>query len=158
MLFRSTAVTYDTAGQKSIVEFLNALSLIADVSFYLSAGVDPDVRITAKFEETPLHDTLDIVLLPLGLKWSRQGDVISVTPDLHTKFFNLSPAQSLRLKALLESKTLQTYLYGPEATPPMKNVELALDDRNNTLLVTDAQENIYKVEAFLKDLEQASPP
>lgn len=153
-----TAITYDTAGQKSIVEFLNALSLIADVSFYLSAGVDPDVRITAKFEETPLHDTLDIVLLPLGLKWSRQGDVISVTPDLQTKFFNLSPAQSMRLKALLENKTLQTYLYGPEATPPMKNVELALDDRNNTLLVTDAQENIYKVEAFLKDLESASPP
>ena len=153
-----TAVTYDTAGQKSLVEFLNALSLIADVSFYVSAGVDPEVRITAKFEETPLHDTLDIVLLPLGLKWARNNDVITVTPDLKTKFFNLTPQQVQSLKTLIENKTLQSYLYGPEATPPAKNVELLLDDRNNTLLVTDSQENISKVEAFIKDLQQASPP
>lgn len=153
-----TAVTYDTAGQKSIVEFLSAMSLITDVSFYVSDGVDPEIRVVAKFEDTPLHDALDIVLLPIGLKWSRTQDVVTITPDLRTKFFNLSPDQVTRLKTLTENKTLQRILYGPEATPTVRNVELTLDDRDNILVVTDSQENINKVEAFLKEMQLASPP
>jgi type II secretory pathway component GspD/PulD (secretin)/tetratricopeptide (TPR) repeat protein len=153
-----TPVTYDTAGQKSIVEFLSAMSLITDVSFYVADGVDPEIRITAKFEDTPLHDALDIVLLPIGLKWSRTQDVVTITPDLRTKFFNLSPDQVTRLKTLLDNKTLQRILYGPEGSPVMRNVELTLDDRENILLVTDSQENINKVEAFLKEMQLASPP
>lgn len=151
-------ITYDTAGQKSITEFLSAMSLISDVSFYVAAGVDPGIPITAKFEDTPLHDALDIVLLPIGLKWSRTADVITITADLRTKFFNLSSEQVNRLKTLLENKTLQRFLYGPEATPAVSNVELTLDDRENILVVTDSQENINKVESFLKDLQLASPP
>lgn len=151
-------VTYDTAGQKSIVEFLSAMSLITDISFYVADGVDPEIRVTAKFEDTPLHDALDIVLLPIGLKWSRTADVVSITPDLRTKFFNLSGDQVNRLKGLLESKTLQKILYGPEGVPAMRNVELTLDDRENVLLVTDSQENVNKVEAFLKDMQLTSPP
>ena len=151
-------ITYDTAGQKSIVEFLSAVSLITDVSFYVTDGVDPEIRVTAKFDQTPLADALDIVLLPIGLKWTRSGDVVTVTPDLRTKFFNLSPDQVSRLKTVLESKTLQRLLYGPEGVPPMRNTELLLDDRQNVLIVTDSQENINKVEAFLKDMQIAGPP
>jgi type II secretory pathway component GspD/PulD (secretin) len=153
-----TPITFDTAGPKSLTEFLSALSLISDMSFYVENGVDPDLRITAKFEDVPLRDALDTTLLPIGLKWSQSGDVIAVTPDLKTKFFNLTPDQVARLKTLLENKTLQKILYGPEGVPPVKNVELLLDDRENVLLVTDSQENINKVEAFLKDMQQAGPP
>jgi type II secretory pathway component GspD/PulD (secretin) len=152
-----TAVTYDTAGQKTIVEFLSAMSLITDISFYVTDGVDPEIRVTAKFDDQPLHDALDVVLLPIGLKWSRTGDVVTVTPDLRTKFFNLTPEQVGRLKTLLENKTLQRYLYGPEGVPPMRNVELTLDDRENLLSVTDSQENINKIEAFVKDLQANGP-
>ncbi|MCX7718474.1 MAG: hypothetical protein N2111_08755 [Candidatus Sumerlaeaceae bacterium] len=154
----ASPITYDTAGQKSIVEFLSAVSLITDVSFYVTDGVDPEIRVTAKFDQTPLADALDIVLLPIGLKWTRSGDVVTVTPDLRTKFFNLSPDQVSRLKTVLETKTLQRLLYGPEGVPPMRNTELLLDDRQNTLIVTDSQENINKVEAFLKDMQVAGPP
>lgn len=153
-----TPITFDTAGPKSLTEFLSALSLITDISFYIADGVDPEVRITAKFEDVPLRDALDTTLLPIGLKWSQSGEVIAVTPDLKTKFFNLTPDQVARLKTLLESKTLQKILYGPEGVPAVKNVELLLDDRENVLLVTDSQENINKVEAFLKDMQQAGPP
>ncbi|MGI8908826.1 MAG: hypothetical protein ACR2IE_20325 [Candidatus Sumerlaeaceae bacterium] len=152
-----TSVTYDTAGQKTIVEFLSAMSLITDISFYVTDGVDPEIRVTAKFEDQPLHDALDVVLLPIGLKWSRTSDVVTVTPDLRTKFFNLTPEQVGRLKTLLENKTLQRYLYGPEGVPPMRNVELTLDDRENLLSVTDSQENISKIEAFVKDLQANGP-
>lgn len=152
-----TSVTYDTAGQKSIVEFLSAMSLITDVSFYVADGVDPEIRVTAKFEDQPLHDALDVVLLPIGLKWSRTADVITVTPDLRNKFFNLTPEQVGRLKTVLENKTLQRYLYGPEGAPPMRNQELTLDDRENLLIVTDSQENINKIEAYLKDMQLAGP-
>ncbi len=151
-------VTFDTAGPKSLTEFLSALSLITDISFYVADGVDPDLRITAKFEDVPLRDALDTTLLPIGLKWTQSGEVIAITPDLKTKFFNLTPDQVARLKTLLENKTLQRYLYGGDGVPVVKNVELLLDDRENVLLVTDSQENINKVEAFLKDMQQAGPP
>ena len=36
---------------------------------------------------------------------------------------HLTPEQVGRLKGVMESKTLQRYLYGPEALPPMRNVE-----------------------------------
>ncbi len=153
----STPVTYDTAGEKSISEFLSAMSLIGDISFSVAPGVDPDVRITAKLDEVPLKDALDIVLLPMGLKWNRAGDVVTVAPDLRTKFFNLSGEQVTRLRTLLEKRTLQRYLYGPEGVPTMRSTELLLDESNNTLLVTDSQENINKVEAFLKDLQTDAP-
>lgn len=152
-----TPVTYDTAGQKSLVEFLSAMSLITDINFYVADGVDPDLRVTAKFDQQTLQDSLDIVLLPIGLKWSRTNDVITITPDLRNKFFNLTPEQVGRLKPLLENRTLQRYLYGPEGVSPMRNVELLLDDRQNMLVVTDSQENVNKIAAFLKDLQVDAP-
>ncbi|MEI7900498.1 MAG: hypothetical protein WCK89_09600 [bacterium] len=150
-------ITYDSQGKKTIVDFLSAISLPTNISFYVADGVDPDTKITAKFEETPLNDALDTVLLPLGLKWSRSGDVISITADLRTKFFNLSSEQVARLKSLLENKTLQKLIYGPDGVPLTRGQELTLEDRENVLLVTDSQENISKVEAFLKDMNLASP-
>ncbi len=152
-----TAVTYDSAGHKTLVEFLQAMSLITDINFYVADGVDADLRVTAKFDQTVLQDALDIVLLPVGLKWHRTGDVVSVTTDLHNKFYNLTPDQVGRLKPLLENRTLQRYLYGPEGLPPMRNVELLLDDRENLLIVTDSVENLNKIEAFLKDLQVDAP-
>ncbi len=152
-----TAVTYDSAGQKTLVEFLQAMSLITDISFYVADGVDSELRVTAKFDQTVLQDALDIVLLPVGLKWHRTGDVVTITTDLHNKFYNLTPDQVARLKPLLENRTLQRYLYGPEGVPPMRNVELLLDDRENLLVVTDSVENLNKIEAFLKDLQVDAP-
>jgi type II secretory pathway component GspD/PulD (secretin) len=133
------------------------MSLITDINFYVADGVDADLRVTAKFDQTILQDALDIVLLPVGLKWHRTGDVVSVTTDLHNKFYNLTPDQVTRLKPLLENRTLQRYLYGPEGIPPMRNVELLLDDRENLLVVTDSAENLNKIEAFLKDLQVDAP-
>jgi type II secretory pathway component GspD/PulD (secretin) len=153
----ATPVTYDTAGEKSIAEFLSAMSLIGDISFSVAPGVDPDVRITAKLDDVPLRDALDIVLLPMGLKWNRAGDVVTVVPDLRTRFFNLTQEQVTRLRPLLERRTLQRFLYGPEGVPTMRSTELLLDEANNTLLVTDSQENINKVEAFLRDLQTVAP-
>lgn len=152
-----TAVTYDSAGPKTLVEYLQAMSLITDISFYVADGVDSELRVTAKFDGTTLQDALDIVLLPIGLKWHRTGDVVTVTTDLHNKFYNLTPDQVQRLKPLLENRTLQRFLYGPEGVPPMRNVELLLDDRENMLVVTDSAENLNKIEAFLKDLQVDAP-
>ncbi len=150
-------VSYDSDGPKTIVEFFQALSLSTDVSFYMTDGVDPDMKITAKFDNVPLNDALDTVILPVGLKWTRSADVITVSPDLSTKFFTLVPEQVAQMKTILESKTLQKMLYGKEGMPPMRNVELALDDRSNMLMVTDSIENIQKVEAFLQDMKVVQP-
>lgn len=152
-----TPITYDSKGQQPVSEFLKAVSVVSDINFYVAAGVDPEVKITAKFDGAPLHDVLDTVILPLGLKWSRTGDTVSVGPDLKHKVFNLNADQLARVKSLLDSKTIQRLLYGPEAVPPMRNVELLLDEAQGTLVATDSQENISKLEAFLKDLQINSP-
>lgn len=153
----ATPVSYDSDGPKTIVEFLSAMSLSTDISFYVTDGVDPEMRLTAKFDSVALNDALDTILLPVGLKWVRSADVITVSPDLSTKFFNLAPEQVSQMKTILENKTLQKMLYGKEGVPPMRNVELALDDRNNMLMVTDSADNIQKIEAFLQDMKVMQP-
>lgn len=152
-----SAIVYDTVGQKTLFEFLSAMSLITDINFYIANGVDADLRVTAKFDQKPLQDVLDIVLLPIGLKWTRQGDVITVTTDLRHKYFNLTPEQVAKLKPMLENKSIQRILYGPEGVPPMRNVELLLDQQQNMLIVTDSQENLNKLESYLKDLQIDAP-
>lgn len=152
-----TPITYDSAGPKTITEFMSAMSLVSDIRFYITEGVDPQVSVNARFDGIPLHEALDIVLLPIGLKWSRSADVVTVTPDLRNKVFNLTHDQVVRMKLLLENKTVQRILYGPEGIAPMRNVELLLDDRENILIVTDSEENIQKVAAFLKDLQIEGP-
>jgi len=103
---------------------------------------------------------LDTLLHPIGLKWSRKPgtDIVTITPNLQAKVFNLTPEESAKLKAVMDNGDLQRILWGKDGVPKMKGIELTLDEREGILICVDSKQNIQKVEAFLEDLKTQAPP
>jgi len=147
-----------TVPHTMLISFLDNLSVISGINFYVTSGVEATVD--AKFVDTPLNEVLDDLLPPIGLKWSRKpgSDVVTITPDLQTKVFTLTSEEAAKVKSLLESGDLKVLLWGKDGTPKMKGVDLTLDEREGVLVSIDSAINIKKLEAFLKDLKSQAPP
>lgn len=147
-----------TVPHTPLISFLDSLSIISGINFYVTSGVEATVD--AKFVDTPLNEVLDTLLNPIGLKWSRKSgsDVVTITPDLQTKIFNLSSAEAAKVKAIIESGDIHRLLWGKDGTPKLKGVDLTLDDREGILVSVDSAPNIQKLEAFLHDLRTQAPP
>ncbi len=153
-----TPVTIKTERTTPLVSFLSTLRLATGIDFVIAEGVD--AKVDASFTDKPLHEVLDAVLIPLGLKWERDpgSDIIKITPNLVTRIFPLTPDEASNVSALLENRTLQQLLYGPDGTPRVERQNIYLDERNLVLVVTDSQRNIDKVASLLETLKQQAPP
>jgi type II secretory pathway component GspD/PulD (secretin) len=153
-----TPVTIKTERTTPLVSFLSTLRLATGIDFVIAEGVD--AKVDASFTDKPLHEVLDAVLIPLGLKWERDpgSDIIKITPNLVTRIFPLTPDEASNVSALLENRTLQQLLYGPDGTPKVERQNLYLDERNLVLVITDSQRNIDKVASLLETLKQQAPP
>jgi type II secretory pathway component GspD/PulD (secretin) len=151
-------VTISTTETTDLKEFLRTLSLATGINFYVAEGVEASVF--AKFDDIPLREILDAILVPIGLKWSRKPgtDIITVTMDLQMKVFPLTPEELTKVRAMMEAKFIQKILWPPDATPKVKGVELRLDERESLLISTDSRSNIAKLDGLLKDLKQETPP
>ena len=136
-------------------DFLNTLSFVTGINFVIVRG--SDLTVVAKFEDKPFKDILDTVLLPNGLTWTRWGDVVTVIPNLETRIFRLSADTMVKMQRLYESNQLQRILWNADK-PPIQGIELSLDERQSTLLVTDSPENIQKVAQLLVTTEKQAPP
>ena len=147
-----------TVPHTPLISYLDSLSLVSGINFYVTSGVEATVD--AKFVDTPLHVVLDTLLPPIGLKWSRKPgtDIVTITPDLQTKIFNLSPEEISKVKAVMDRGELQKILWGKDGVPQMKGVELTLDEREGILISVDSRENVQKIAAFLEDLKDETPP
>ncbi|MBN1865871.1 hypothetical protein JW916_01140 [Candidatus Sumerlaeota bacterium] len=137
-------------------DFLQTLSLASGVDFTVAEG--SDALINGSFVDKTLQEILDSVLLPIGLKWERQkGDIIVVSPDLKTRVFRLNEDQMTKVQALIDNKSIQRLMWGPSAEKPLKGTVLQLEPRQRILIVQDSQQNIEKLDAFLKDLVSDQP-
>ncbi len=147
-----------TVPHTPLISYLDSLSLVSGINFYVSSGVEATVD--AKFVDTPLHVVLDTLFIPIGLKWSRKPgtDIVTIAPDLYTKIFNLTPEEAVKVKAVMDNGHLQKILWGKDAVPKMKGVELTLDEREGLLISVDSKTNQDKIAAFLKDLKTQAPP
>ena len=147
-----------TVPHTPLISFLDSLSVISGINFYVTSGVEATVDV--KFVDTPLNEVLDNLLPPIGLKWSRKpgSDVVTITPDLQTKIFSLTSEEAAKVKSLLESGDLKVLLWGKDGTPKMKGIDLTLDEREGILVSIDSSANIQKLDAFLKDLKTQEPP
>ena len=147
-----------TVPHTPLISYLDSLSLVSGINFYVTSGVEATVD--AKFVDTPLYEVLDTLLLPIGLKWSRKPgtDIVTITPDLQPKLFNLTPEESAKVKSVMDNGDLQKILWGKDGVPQMKGVELTLDEREGLLISVDSRHNIKKLEAFLQDLKTQAPP
>ena len=151
-----TLITYSTTQPTPLAKFLDTLSFISGINFFIASEVDAEVR--AKFDEKPLREVLDIILKAEGLKWTRKGDVITIEPSLEIKMFKLSPEEMVKVSTLIEKGTLQKLIYGSDGKPKIKGVELELDERQSLLILRDSANHIKRVEAFLESLKKETPP
>jgi len=138
----------------SLVDFFRGLVLYADFNYNIVAG--HNVNVQGKFDDMRVRDILDTVLLPRGLKWTREGNVITIDADMRVRIFTLDDDRLLKVKNLLESKKLQQNLWPPEGTPPV-GAELRLDERAAQLIATDAQKNLDRLDSLIKGLRETDP-
>jgi hypothetical protein len=148
-------ITIEVKEGTKLREFLNTLAFVTGINFVIARG--SDLTISAKFEDKPLRDILDAVLLPNGLNWTRTSDVITVVPNLRTRVFHLDSNTLLNVQRLYETNDLQKMLWNSEK-PPLPGMELRLDERQSMLILTDAPENIQKMEQLLTEARQQAPP
>ena len=148
-------ITISTTDATPLSEFLQTLSLPSGINFTIAEGAEAMVNVN--FVDKPLREILDMVLHPIGLQWTRKGDVVIVSADLKTKTYHLSAPEMAKIQTLIEDKTLQRLLWGPKAAPPLKRTVLQLEERENLLLAVDSNENVEKLTAFLSDLRVEQP-
>ena len=152
----NTPVNVSTNEPTPLVDFLQILSFATGINFAVSEGAE--ATINATFVDKPLREILDTVLLPIGLKWTREkGDVIVVSADLKTKVFHLTQEEIAKVQRLIEEKSLQRILYGPSAEKPLKNTVLQVDEREGILMAIDSAQNIEKLTKFLQNLKTEQP-
>ena len=148
-------VTIEVKEGTRLREFFNTLAFVTGINFIIVRGAD--AQVTAKFEDKTLREILDVVLAPNGLIWKRDGDVVTVLPDLRPRVFRLDSDTLLMVRRLYETNQLQRLLWGAD-TPPISGIELNLDERQSVLILTDTQNNIMKMGEFLQELRQKAPP
>jgi len=148
-------VSIEVKENTKLRDFLNTLSFVTGINFVIVRGADMPVM--AKFEDVPLRDILDSVLVPNGLNWTRRGDVITIVPNLRTRMFPLNSDVLVSVRRLYETNDLQKILWNAD-TPPIPGIELSLDDRQSALILTDSPDNIEKVRQLLANLAMKTPP
>jgi type II secretory pathway component GspD/PulD (secretin) len=153
----NTPITLSTPRTIPLENFLDALSSVSGINYSIQGGVDAEVGVNVRFEEQPLNEVLDNVLIPNGLKWERRDDFIVIMADLTTEVFPLSGDQARKVRVLIDSGELANLLSPPGATK-VSGKELRLDDRRNLLIVTDSEQNLAKLSKILDGLEQEAAP
>ncbi len=148
----NTLIPLRTLEPTVLSEFLQNLRLISGIDFVIAGEVN--ARVEAAFEDEPLTDVLDSVLLPIGLRWSREPgtDTVIIEPDLRTEVFALLPDQVATAQALIDDGVLGRLLYGPTGQPVLEGQEVFVDPRSNILIVTDSIRNLDKIRQLLDNL------
>ncbi len=154
-------VQYSTQGEE--VDIKNVISTVVNLT-KLNVVIDDDVSgdVTIEKKDTSLRKILNSLSKQYGIKWQREEDTIYVDTAYQTRVFDLTEEQYKTLELILDdpstledsSRNLKTILYGPQAEFDTPGKDLYLNERSQSLLVTDTEENIRKVEAFLKEMPE----
>lgn len=147
---------YETKGDSDIDDVLNTLSNLCGLNIVIGENVEGTVSF--RFDkDTSIREILNHIQKSYGFAWERKGDTIYVRRAFKTRVFPLSEVQYKTLKAILEnpntlqdtSQDLRTILYGADGAKKMPGKELFLNARTRSLVVTDTENNLAKVEEFL---------
>ncbi len=150
---------YETKGDSDIDDVLNTLSNLCGLKMVIGPGVEGTVSFRVD-KDTTIREILNLIEEHYGFAWERKADTIVVKRAYKTRAFPLSETQYKTLKAILEdpstledkSQDLQVILYGQDGSKKVAGKELFLNERTRSLVVTDTEENLAKVEEFLKHM------
>jgi type II secretory pathway component GspD/PulD (secretin)/Tfp pilus assembly protein PilF len=139
----------------------NVLSLLSTISgFNIVATEGVEGIITVNIRDKTVREALDMILLPNGFKYTIDGKDITVTTDFKTRIFQLTAEQYDKIEKILDDpqsledprRDLRRLIYGETGVPSVVGKDLRLNPNTRALIVTDTEENIKKVEAFLEDI------
>jgi type II secretory pathway component GspD/PulD (secretin) len=141
----------------------NVISLLGTISgFNMVATEGVDGIITVNIRNKTVREALNLILRPNGFKYEVEGRDIIITTDFKTRIFPLTADQYDKIDVILEDPTsledptqeLRRLLYGEARISPVPGREIRLNPNTRSLIVTDTQQNIEKVEAFLENIPE----
>ena len=141
----------------------SVLSLLGTISgFNIIATEGVEGIITVNIRNRTVREALDGILIPNGFKYDIVGKDITVKTDFKTRIFPLSAEAYDKIAKILEdpssledpTKELRRLIYGEVGVSTIPGKDLRLNPNTRSLIVTDTDENIQKVEAFLKNIPE----
>ncbi|MCC6547722.1 hypothetical protein IT570_11200 [Candidatus Sumerlaeota bacterium] len=149
----NTLIPLRTLEPTNLSDFLQSLRLLSGIDFVIAGEVS--AKVEAAFEDEPLTQVLDTVLLPIGLRWDRKpgSSTVVITPDLRTEVFTVLPDQLNTIDLLIKDNVVARLLYGPAGKPTLAGQEIYTDDRKNIVVMTDSESNLQKFRRFLDNLK-----
>ena len=159
-------------GEKISLDFQDAdindiLRLVAEVGkVNIIAGGDVQGKITTRMTDVPWDQALDVILKINGLAQERSGNIVRVAPL--EKFTN---ERQERLKAQVtevQAEPLVTrivpanYATAKNLRPNLEKLlsrrgTIIIDDRTNTMILTDTQVSLDAVLALIEKLDRPTP-
>ena len=148
---------YSTQGDHiDIKDVLRTLSAFTDLNIVMSDDLKGNVAFELK--STTLREILNLIQKQYGFIWNREGNSIFIKTGFETRVFPLTDGQFKTIESILNdptvledsSKNLKAILYGPQEEFNVPGKTLFLNRAIRALVVTDTEENLRKVEAFLK--------
>ena len=159
-------------GEKISLDFQDAdindiLRLIAEVSgLNVIAGGDVQGRVTTRMVDVPWDQALDVVLRINGLAQERDGNIIRIAPL--DRFISERQERARARQTEDQSEPTVTQLVPVNyatASELQKNLErllsdrgsIFIDERTNTLIITDTRRNLDDMLALVETLDRQTP-
>jgi type IV pilus secretin PilQ/predicted competence protein len=148
-------------------DLINVLRLFADVA-NLNIIIAPDVkgRVTVRMVNVPWDQAMDIILKMNGLGFVLEDNILRVASVavLTKQAEEESRAKEAKKKAedLVTRMVAINYSTAANISPTLKKSlsargEIVVDDRTNTLIITDIARNVNDILALIKLLDKAIP-
>ena len=145
----------------------NVLRMIADEgNINIVAGEGVDGNVTLRLRSVPLDDALVVILRSQNLGWEQQGSIIRVAPI--AQFNDAYERELARLSDawMLEPLNVRILALGYADATAVSNLVrgvisqrgwVSVDQRNNSLIVTDVEANLDVAEALVSRVDTQTP-
>ncbi|MBS1982786.1 MAG: secretin and TonB N-terminal domain-containing protein [Bdellovibrionales bacterium] len=169
--FLSVTTKMPSTGQKisfrvkdaELQDVLNFLSQASGKNFVLATEGTSAKKVTFNVRNTPWDEVLRIILVNAGMGYQKLGNVYRIAPikDLRdeinaavesaSKSEDLIPVET-RLYALSYAKAAK--VKGNVADFNTKRGKISVEERTNTLVVTDIPETLEKISRYIKSIDR----
>jgi len=141
----------------------NVLSLLGTISgFNIIATEGVEGIITVNIRNKTVGEALEMILIPNGFKYTISEKDITVSTNFVTNILPLSAEAYRKIEKILEDPTsledptqeLRRIIYGEVGISTIPGKDLRLNPNTRSLIVTDTEDNLAKVRAFLQDIPE----
>lgn len=149
------------------IDIHNLLRVIAEVSKRnIVVGDDVSGRLTIRLRNVPWDQALDLILKTKGLGKEVTGNIIRIAPlkQLNEeRELRARAAQSLELAEPLKIRIIPVnYALAKDVQARVRDLltargSVTVDERTNTLIVRDIEENIRRAESLVRTLDTQTP-